>query len=315
MAAVAGVALVATLPAVNAAPNASPASVMRELDLLAGRRAQLTRTIARSQVRIGVLNSAVAAGELRVHRDQAAQRRTRTQLAGLLVEQYKAPSVDSTAFLLASRSLAELVARADTLDRLSAAQAAAITAFTADAARVRAYVARATRLRRAVRAKLTSVTAARAAVDATIGARRELLARLTAATRSAVAHERDRRTALAHHDGGDANASPSGGTRSGGDGNPAGQTFTGEVTWYGPGFAGQPTASGETFDPSKLTAASPWLPFGTILRVTSTVTHASVTVRVNDRGPFGRGVLDLSQHAASVIGLSGWQVCRLQIVS
>ena len=51
-----------------------------------------------------------------------------------------------------------------------------------------------------------------------------------------------------------------------------------------------------------------------MVQVTSTVTHRSVTVRVNDRGPFGRGVLDLSQHAAAVIGLSGWQVCRIQVV-
>ena len=94
----------------------------------------------------------------------------------------------------------------------------------------------------------------------------------------------------------------------------SGQTFTGEVTWYGPGFVGKPTASGEPFDPNKLTAASPWLPFGTMLQVTSLVTHRTVTVRVNDRGPFGRGVLDLSEHAAAVIGLSGWQQCRLEIV-
>ncbi len=86
------------------------------------------------------------------------------------------------------------------------------------------------------------------------------------------------------------------------------------MTWYGPGFAGQPTASGEPFDPNKLTAASPWLAFGTMLRVTSLVTHRSVTVRVNDRGPFGRGVLDLSEHAAAIINLSGRQECRLEVV-
>ncbi len=91
--------------------------------------------------------------------------------------------------------------------------------------------------------------------------------------------------------------------------------FYGDVTWYGPGFAGHRTADGEIFDPNKLTAASPWLPFNTMLRVTSTVTGRSVVVRVNDRGPFGEGVLDLSAHAAQVINLSGWQRCRLQILS
>ena len=52
-----------------------------------------------------------------------------------------------------------------------------------------------------------------------------------------------------------------------------------------------------------------------MLRVTSTVTQRSVTVRVNDRGPFGRGVLDLSQHAAQIIGLSGLAGVRIEIVS
>jgi rare lipoprotein A len=91
--------------------------------------------------------------------------------------------------------------------------------------------------------------------------------------------------------------------------------FYGECTWYGPGFAGHPTASGEPFDPNALTAASPWLPFGTQLKVTDLLTGLSVQVRVNDRGPFGRGVLDLSAHAAQVIHLSGWQRVRIEILS
>ena len=63
----------------------------------------------------------------------------------------------------------------------------------------------------------------------------------------------------------------------------------------------------------KLTCANPWLPFGTLLRVTNLATGLSVQVRVNDRGPFGGGVIDLSLHAAQIVPLSGWQRVRIEI--
>jgi rare lipoprotein A len=73
--------------------------------------------------------------------------------------------------------------------------------------------------------------------------------------------------------------------------------------WYGPGFEGAITASGEAFDPyGSYTAASPYLPFGTQLYV---CLQECVTVRVNDRGPYLYGrELDLSQAAAEAIGLT-----------
>jgi rare lipoprotein A len=64
------------------------------------------------------------------------------------------------------------------------------------------------------------------------------------------------------------------------------------------------TASGEKFDPNELTAAHPSLPFGTKLRVTNTATGKSVTVRVNDRGPYVPGrVVDVSYSAAQALGM------------
>ena len=84
------------------------------------------------------------------------------------------------------------------------------------------------------------------------------------------------------------------------------------TSWYGPGFAGNLTASGEVFNPQEYTAAHPYLPFGTLLEVCYV---DCVTVRVNDRGPYvhGRG-LDLSQGAASAIGLYGVDYVDVQIV-
>ena len=73
-------------------------------------------------------------------------------------------------------------------------------------------------------------------------------------------------------------------------------------SWYGPGFEGAITASGEPFDPYGYTAASSYLPFGTRLYVCY---RGCVTVRVNDRGPYVYGrELDLSQAAAEAIGLT-----------
>lgn len=83
----------------------------------------------------------------------------------------------------------------------------------------------------------------------------------------------------------------------------AASSFEGGASWYGPGFAGRRTASGEVFDPSQLTAAHRTLPFGTLVRVTDVATGAAVVVRINDRGPFVPDrVIDLSRGAAEVLG-------------
>jgi len=83
-----------------------------------------------------------------------------------------------------------------------------------------------------------------------------------------------------------------------------GRSFTGLASWYGGGFQGRRTASGERFDTHALTAASRTLPFGTRLRVCRS--GRCVVVRVNDRGPYAAGrVLDLSAAARSALGFSG----------
>ena len=87
---------------------------------------------------------------------------------------------------------------------------------------------------------------------------------------------------------------------------PKGQAISGLASWYGPGFHGRRTASGETFNTNALTAAHRTLPFGTQVRVVNQQNGRSVMVRINDRGPFSHGrVIDLSRAAAQLIGLSG----------
>lgn len=74
----------------------------------------------------------------------------------------------------------------------------------------------------------------------------------------------------------------------------------------------QPTASGEIFDPTQLTAAHPTLPFHTMVEVTNTATGRSVTVRINDRGPYVAGrCLDLSTAAFSAIASLDQGVVRV----
>ena len=73
----------------------------------------------------------------------------------------------------------------------------------------------------------------------------------------------------------------------------------GAASWYGPGFRGKPTASGEIFRPAARTAAHRALPFGTVLLVQRVDTGRTVRVVVNDRGPFVEGrILDLAKGAA-----------------
>jgi len=76
----------------------------------------------------------------------------------------------------------------------------------------------------------------------------------------------------------------------------------------------QETANGETFDPNKLTAAHPTLPFGTRLRVTNVSTGRSVTVRVNDRGPFVPGrIVDVSYSAAQTLGIVDRGIAKVKL--
>ncbi|MCP1833478.1 MULTISPECIES: septal ring lytic transglycosylase RlpA family protein [Bradyrhizobium] len=76
----------------------------------------------------------------------------------------------------------------------------------------------------------------------------------------------------------------------------------------------QPTASGEKFDGRELTAAHPTLPFGTKLRVTDVKSGRSVTVRVNDRGPYVPGrIVDVSHSAAQSLGMIGKGITNVRL--
>jgi len=96
------------------------------------------------------------------------------------------------------------------------------------------------------------------------------------------------------------------------------KAHTGEASWYGPGFKGKKTASGEIFDPAKFTAAHRTFPLGSRARVTHLESGKSVEVDINDRGPYIDGrIIDLSHAAARALGITenGTAVVRVELIS
>ncbi len=81
---------------------------------------------------------------------------------------------------------------------------------------------------------------------------------------------------------------------------------TGIASWYGGEFHGRRTSNGEVYNMHELTAAHRTLPFGTVVEITNLKNSRSITVRINDRGPFvGNRIIDLSYAAARMLDMVG----------
>jgi len=95
---------------------------------------------------------------------------------------------------------------------------------------------------------------------------------------------------------------------------PTANVFVGAASWYGPGFNGKKTASGEIFDETKLTAAHKTIPLGRKARVTHWGNGKSVEVLINDRGPYVEGrMIDLSHAAAKALGMIDNGIAKVQV--
>jgi len=88
----------------------------------------------------------------------------------------------------------------------------------------------------------------------------------------------------------------------------------GIATWYGPGFEGGTTASGEPFDPLRLAAAHRTLPLGSLVKVTNLSSGLSCVVVINDRGPFSYQIIDLTRAAADAIGMESVAPVILEVL-
>lgn len=88
----------------------------------------------------------------------------------------------------------------------------------------------------------------------------------------------------------------------------------GMASWYGPGFHGRRTSSGEEYDQNAMTAAHTILPFQSEIEVTNLRNGRSVVVRINDRGPFARSrIIDLSRAAAMRLDMIGTGTTRVRL--
>ena len=92
----------------------------------------------------------------------------------------------------------------------------------------------------------------------------------------------------------------------------------GLASFYGPGFHGQQTASGETFDQTEMVAAHRTLPLGSVVRVTNLENRREVVLRVIDRGPYGRNfrrgtIVDVSRGAAMRLGFTRDGLARVRL--
>ena len=112
--------------------------------------------------------------------------------------------------------------------------------------------------------------------------------------------------------GGCASSSSRGATRGGG----GEVSESGVASYYAHKYHGRKTASGERFDMNDMTAAHKTLPFGTRVRVTNVSNGKSVTVRINDRGPFVKGrVIDLSLAAAKKLDMVNAGLAQVRLRS
>ena len=88
----------------------------------------------------------------------------------------------------------------------------------------------------------------------------------------------------------------------------------GMASYYGSEFAGSRTANGERFDPDAMTAAHRTLSFGSRVAVTNLANGQEVIVRINDRGPWGKGrIIDISHAAAREIGMHRSGTARVKL--
>ncbi len=276
------------------------AKVMAEIDWLSSQR---TKTLAAEQAdRQRAESMRLAARD--THQESLAAEDTlnaaKSQLAAVLVRAYK-DGTDPSLFLMSAHSLSDLIDRMDAVNRLASGQDSLITQIRALQKRLESQHNAQLQAQHAASDAANAALGAASRIDQILAQRSATLASLTAPVARSIATEQTRRKTLAHSDGGATN----------------GNTFYGTATWYGWADWGNSTASGEKFNPNAMTCASPWLPFGTMLKVTLLENGRSVVVRVNDRGPFGGGVIDLTEGAAKVIGMVSMGVgnVRVQVLS
>lgn len=249
-----------------------------------------------------------------------------------LIEVYKRGSFDSFSLLLTSETLTELVSRAAVLTRIAEEDNRVVADLNVAAAEARYQEAALTDLQEQDRILQQEQEERRLAVGRLLKDQESLIAQLTVESREALLRARTLtaetrtqwrlctipvgtvipRTTVTLDARPDVQYIISGYMPR--HYQSTGETLDAVCSWYGPGFNGRGTASGQVFNEDDLTCASRTLPFGTVLALTRS--ERRVLVYVNDRGPYITGRdLDLSKAAAEVLGFDGVATVHAEIVT
>lgn len=274
---------------------------------------QLDRDKANLTSKIGTLGAEMSQLDLEISDADSSYRAARQIFVDRAVAAYESGSSGTQlALVLSARDLNQMFLLAEANDRAARSDQASL-------AKLLAAKQTAEQKRNELDSKKQALLASQRRLDqigssiaADLDARRSTLheltdqiARLEKAAREEAARSKGSLSTVLGP-GGPAPAIPSGFAATG-------VSFEGIASWYGPGFAGRPTASGQIFDPNLYTAASLDLPLGTWLYVT--FQGRGVVVLVNDRGPYiGGRVLDLSHAAAQALGISGLGWIKAQVL-
>jgi len=313
-------------------------AIRQELDAATARALQLEDEIAGAEADTRALDERLAVTAERIvdQRAEVEAADTRLAIAQLryelrLIDVYKRGSFEPFTLLLTADTITELVSRASVLSRIAESDSQVVADRAIAAADARYQASTLAELHDQDRQLQAEQQARLRALAGMLEEQEQLVARLTSEAREAVLQAR-RFTAETRQQWRLASI-PIGTVIPRAvatvDSNPAveyvisaymprsysatDQSFAAVCSWYGPGFNGRTSASGQTFNEDDLTCASRTLPFGTVLAMTRG--ERRVIVYVNDRGPYidGRD-LDLSKAAAQALGFSGVATVQAEIL-
>lgn len=275
------------------------------LEDLSGREASLDRKITAASVEIGTLELELS--------DQAEEAdEARSVFVERAVEAYKGSTTgDRLALVLAAEDVPDMIASAEMTGHAVDADAEAVQELVAEREALQAAQERVDEHKQELLAAQAQAAALAEEAEAALAERNVVLEELSAEVEELERRAREAAAAAARPEEAFLEllspAGPAPGIPDGFAG--TGVSFEGLASWYGPGFEGNLTASGDVFDSSLYTAASKELPLGTWLYVE--YNGRGVVVLVNDRGPYVEPrILDLSRGAAQAIGMEhagvGW---------
>lgn len=314
-------------------------SISKDLDAATTRALELETEISALEADNRALSERLVVTAERLVEQHAAVRAAQERLSAAeakytrrLVEVYKSGGFDPITLLLSSDTLSELVSRAAVLTRIAEGDGQVVADLNIAAADARYQQATLEELRSQDRSLKAAQETRLSSLESMLQEQDLLVAKLTAESRETLLQAR-RYTAETRQQW-RLSSIPVGTTipraTATVDSHPgdvylisaymprqylsSGQTFTAVSSWYGPGFNGRTTASGQVFNEDDFTCASRTLPFGTVLALTRG--DRRVIVYVNDRGPYIAGRdLDLSKAAASALGFSGVASVQVELVA